>query len=187
VTRVFYNENDPYAAQWLRNLAAAGHLPPGDVSETSVEHLASADVTSSTAHFFAGIGGWPLALDLAGWPREVPVWTGSCPCQPFSGAGRRKGAGDARHLWPAFYAQIREHRPDAVLGEQVASADGRLWLDAVRADLEDLGYAVGVQDTCAAGVGAPHLRQRLYWVAIAGGERREGLRVQLRSRRSQGV
>jgi len=117
------------------------------------------------AHFFCGILGWPYALRLAGWPENRPVWTGSCPCQPFSCAGKGKGDEDNRHLWPAFRRLIEIGKPPAVFGEQVASKDGRLWLDGVRIDLEDLGYAVGAADLCAAGCGAPHIRQRLFWVA----------------------
>jgi DNA (cytosine-5)-methyltransferase 1 len=125
-------------------------------------------------HFFAGIGGWPYALRLAGWPEDREVWTGSCPCQPLSSAGQRKGHADERHLWPAFYACIAECRPSIVFGEQVASADGREWLAGVRADLEALGYAVGCADLCAAGLGAPHIRQRLFWVADAAHSRHQG-------------
>jgi len=102
---------------------------------------------------------------MAGWPDDRDVWTGSCPCQPFSAAGKRKGAADSRHLWPEFARLIAERRPARVFGEQVASKDGRLWLAGVRTDLEALGYAVGASDLCAAGVGAPHIRQRLYWMA----------------------
>ena len=63
---------------------------------------------------------------------------------------------------------IAESGPAVVFGEQVASKDGRQWLAGVRADLETLGYGVGAADLCAAGVGAPHIRQRLFWVADAG-------------------
>ncbi|WP_425599092.1 DNA cytosine methyltransferase [Xanthomonas cannabis] len=104
---------------------------------------------------------------MAGWPDDRPVWTGSCPCQPFSAAGKGAGFVDERHLWPAFFHLIRECRPAAVFGEQVASRDGLNWLDLVCADLEGAAYAVGAADLCAAGVGAPHIRQRLYWVAHA--------------------
>ena len=165
----YYNEIDPYAAQWLRNLIDAGHITAGEVDERSIEEVQPDDLKGyERCHFFAGIAGWDLALNLAGWG-DAPVWTGSCPCQPFSGAGQRKGADDERHLWPAFYRLVAECRPPTVFGEQVASKDGREWLAAVRLDLEDLGYACGAADLCAAGVGAPHIRQRLFWVANADG------------------
>lgn len=176
----FYNEWDKYAAGWLRNLAAAGDLPAGTVDERSIEDVQGAELRGVTqAHFFAGIGGWPLALRLAGWPESRPVWTGSCPCQPFSGAGKAGGVGDERHLWPSFLRLIAERRPPVVFGEQVASKLGRQWLSGVRADLEALGYAFGASDLCAAGIAAPHIRQRLYWVADAqcGAAERHGLEV----------
>ena len=116
------------------------------------------------SHFFAGIGGWPLALQLAGY--DGPVWTGSCPCQPFSAAGKQKGTDDERHLWPAWRRLIQQRLPSIVFGEQVASPLGRQWLDAVSLDLEGMGYAVGAADLCAASIGAPHIRQRLWFVAI---------------------
>ena len=164
----YYNEIDPYAAQWLRNLIDAGHIAPGDVDERSIADVRPDELAGYTqCHFFAGIGGWSLALRLAGWPDHRHVWTGSCPCQPLSSAGQRKGHADERHLWPAFYRLIAERRPAIVFGEQVASVDGREWLAGVRADLEALAYACGAADLCAAGVSAPHIRQRLYWVGIA--------------------
>jgi DNA (cytosine-5)-methyltransferase 1 len=164
----FYNEIDPYAAAWLRNLIAAGHVAPGVVDERSIEDIEPAELAQYTqCHFFAGIGAWSHALRLAGWPDDRPVWTGSCPCQPFSSAGKGAGFADERHLWPAFHWLISQCRPPVVFGEQVASKDGLGWLDLVQADLEGSGYATGAADLCAAGVGAPHIRQRLYWVADA--------------------
>ncbi|HJQ56417.1 MAG TPA: DNA cytosine methyltransferase [Vineibacter sp.] len=146
----WYNENDPYAARWLRNLVAAGHLPAGDVDQRSILDVEPGDLDGyDECHFFAGIGGWPYALGLAGW--TGPVWTGSCPCQPLSSAGQRKGHADERHLWPAFYRLIAECRPPAVIGEQIASADGREWLAGVRADMEHLGYAVGARRSAGCG------------------------------------
>jgi len=119
------------------------------------------------AHFFAGIGCWDYALKLAGWRSDLVVWSGSCPCQPFSQASpNAQGFDDERHLWPAWFKLIEECRPAVVFGEQVGSPAGLAWLDAVQADLEGAGYAVGAADLCAAGVGAPHRRQRLYFVAI---------------------
>jgi DNA (cytosine-5)-methyltransferase 1 len=162
----YYNEFDPFAAAWLRELMADGLIAEGEVDERSILDVSADDLRGYTqCHFFAGIGGWPYALRLAGWPDDRPVWTGSCPCQPFSSAGKQKGHDDERHLWPAFYELIAECRPSAVFGEQVASKLGREWLAGVRADLEDARYAVGGADLCAAGVGAPHIRQRLFWVA----------------------
>jgi DNA (cytosine-5)-methyltransferase 1 len=164
----YYNENDPYAAQWLRNLIAAGHIAPGEVDERSIIDVRADDLRGfRQCHFFAGIGVWSYALRRAGWPDEREVWTGSCPCQPFSAAGRAGGFDDGRHLWPHWARFIGERRPGVVFGEQVASADGLAWLDFVCADMEAAGYAIGALDTCAAGFGAPHIRQRLYFVAHA--------------------
>jgi DNA (cytosine-5)-methyltransferase 1 len=167
----YYNEIDPFAAGWLRNLIAARLIPDGRVDERSIVNVSADELGGyEQCHFFAGIAGWPYALGLAEW--EGTVWTGSCPCQPLSSAGQRKGHADERHLWPAFYRLIAECRPPTIFGEQVASKDGREWLAGVRADLEALGYAVGAADLCAAGAGAPHIRQRLFWVADATDQRR---------------
>ena len=162
----YYNEIDPYAAAWLRNLVAAGRIAAGDVDERSIRDVKPDDIKAYTqCHFFAGIGVWSAALRLAGWADDRPVWTGSCPCQPFSAAGKGGGFADDRHLWPDLFRLIAECKPGVVFGEQVASKDGLAWLDLVQADLEGADYASGAVDLCAAGVGAPHIRQRLYWVA----------------------
>lgn len=162
----YYNEIDPFAAQWLRNLIRAGHIAPGDVDERSIEDVRPSELAGYTqCHFFAGIGAWSLALRRAGWPDTRPVWTGSCPCQPFSAAGAGAGFDDQRHLWPAFFHLIEQCRPPEVVGEQVASKDANPWIDLVQTDLEALGYGVGAVAFPAAGVGAPHIRDRLYWVA----------------------
>src|ERR1700686_5637258 len=115
----YYNEIDPYAAQWLRNLIAAGHIAPGDVDERSILDVRGDDLRSYTqCHFFAGIGGWSYALRLAGWPDDRPVWTGSCPCQPFSALGHRRGFAAPRHLWPEQYRLLQICRPSTLFGEQ---------------------------------------------------------------------
>lgn len=165
-----YNEVDPYAAEWLRRLILFGHIADGDVDERSIKDVHPDDWKGYTqVHCFAGIGIWSHALRLAGWPDDRPVWTGSCPCQPFSAAGQQRGFDDDRHLWPDWFRLIREHRPATILGEQVASPDALKWFDTVSADMEDAGYAIGAADLCAAGVGAPHIRQRLFFVAFANG------------------
>ena len=165
---VYYNEIDPYAAQWLRNLISAGHIAKGDVDERSICDIKPDDLKPYTqCHFFAGIGVWSYALRLAGWPDNRPVWTGSCPCQPFSAAGKGAGVNDERHLWPVWFNLIRECRPDTVFGEQVEAAVRHGWLDLVQADMEGEGYALAPVGIPAAGVGAPHIRQRLWFVANA--------------------
>jgi site-specific DNA-cytosine methylase len=172
MTNAYYNENDEFAAAWLRNLIAAGHIAKGEVDERSIADVQADDLRGfSQHHFFAGIGVWSYSLRLAGWPDDRPIWTGSCPCQPFSAAGQRKGFDDARHLWPEWFRLIRLHRPESVLGEQVGSA--LEWLDLVSGDLEGEGYAVGAAIVGAHSVGAPHIRQRIYWVANASRERRQ--------------
>ena len=161
----YYNEHDPFAAAWLRELIKAGQIAPGIVDERSIEDVPAKELFRYTqCHFFAGIGVWSYALRQAGWPDDRPIWTGSCPCQPFSAAGKGAGFDDERHLWPAFHHLIEQCRPAIALGEQVASKDGLDWIDLVQTDLEGAGYACAAVDTCAAGFGAPHIRQRLYWV-----------------------
>lgn len=167
----YYNEIDSYAAQWLRNLIAGGHIAPGEVDERSIEDVTPDDLRGFTqCHFFAGIGVWSHSLRLAGWPDDKPVWTGSCPCQPFSAAGKGDGFADERHLWPAFFHLISECRPQHVFGEQVAAGNANAWFDLVQADLEGVDYAFGLVPFTSASIGAPHIRERAYWVAHADSE-----------------
>lgn len=191
---IYCNDNDPGACAWARELMAAGLVPKGVVDERKIQDIQPADLVGyRQCHFFSGILGWVEALRLAGWAADRPVWTGSCPCPPFSAAGKKKRCpacqnrevvphplktgifacvgcayewlADERHLWPEFLRLIRECRPPVVIGEQVSGADGVVWLAGVRATLEQLGYAVGCLDLAAGSVGAPHIRQRLYWLA----------------------
>jgi DNA (cytosine-5)-methyltransferase 1 len=164
----YYNEVDPGAAAWLRELIRCGHIAPGDVDTRSIEDVSPADLMGyDQCHFFAGIGVWSYALRCAGIPDDFKVWTGSCPCQPFSTAGKGTGFADERHLWPAFHWLISQCGPERVLGEQVAGKDGFAWFDLVSTDMEALGYACGAVSFPAAGIGAPHIRERLYWMADA--------------------
>jgi DNA (cytosine-5)-methyltransferase 1 len=182
---VYYNDVDPAACAWLRELIAVGLLPDGEVDARSILEVEPADLRGfAQCHFFAGIGGWPYALRLAGVAEDLSVWTGSPPCQPFSQAGQRKGQDDDRHLAPAFLRLVAACRPELVFGEQVASAAvlgpvgrksraavegpaGWAWFDALAADLEAASYAVAAADLPAAGIGAPHIRQRLFFGAFA--------------------
>ena len=168
----YYNEIDPKAAAWLRELIKAGHIANGEVDERDIRDVSPADLHGfAQCHFFAGIGVWSYALRRAGWSDDRPVWTGSCPCQPFSSAGKGNGFDDERHLWPVWHWLIDQCRPAVIFGEQVASKDAEPWLDLVQADLEAMAYAVGAVPFPSAGIGAPHIRDRLYWGADAQGER----------------
>lgn len=169
---VFYNEYAELPSQWIRELAAAGAIPGGAVDGRSIEQITAEDLSGfDGCHFFAGIGVWAYALEAAGWPRAgIRTWTASLPCQPWSQAGKRGGFGDERHLWPVFYRLVQQCQPSVIVGEQVASPDGLVWLDGVFADLENAGYAVAAADTPAAGFGAPQKRQRLYWLAARVGD-----------------
>jgi DNA (cytosine-5)-methyltransferase 1 len=182
---VYYNDSDPAVCAWLRELIAAGHLPAGEVDARSILDVEPADLRGfSQCHFFAGIGGWPHALRLTGVAEDLPIWTGSPPCQPFSQAGQRRGQDDDRHLAPAFLRLVAACRPGLVFGEQVASAAvlgpvggaareaaagaaGWAWFDALADALEAASYAVAAADLPAAGISAPHIRQRLFFGAVA--------------------
>lgn len=160
----YYNEIDRYCCDWLSNLMDAGKITPGKIDDRSIVDVRPDDVAGhERVHFFAGIGGWDYALQLAGW--SGPVWTGSCPCQPFSQAGKLGRFSDPRHLWPTWARLIDVGRPSVVFGEQVASATE--WLRLVRGDLEALGYAVGCAPIEAASSGAEEFGDRFWFVAAS--------------------
>lgn len=162
----YYNENDPLAAAWLEQLIEDGHIPDGIVDRRSITEVKPRFLRGfKQHHFFAGISGWSLALARAGWPEDRPICTASLPCQPFSVAGKQLGTADKRHLWPVFFQLVRECRFERIIGEQVPRAIGLGWLDGIQDDLEKEGYTVGSIVLAASSVGAPHIRQRLYWVA----------------------
>lgn len=162
----YYNEHDPKAAAWLRELIARNLIAPGDVDERSILDVTPDDLKGYTqCGFFTGIGTWSYALRQAGWPDDRPVWHGSPPCQPFSAAGKQRGLTDERHLWPAYYKLIQACRPPVIFGEQVASKEALSWWDVVKADLNSSGYATVAADIPASAFGAPHIRQRLYFVS----------------------
>lgn len=171
----YYNEFKPEAVHMLRQLIKDGLIADGVVDERSITEVSAEDVKEFTqCHFFAGIGGWSVALRMAGWPDDRPVWTGSCPCQPFSTAGKQKGKADERHLWPVWFRLIRESKPATVFGEQVAAAITYGWWDDVATDMETEGYACGAAVLPACSVGKPHKRDRLWFVANASRKRVNG-------------
>jgi DNA (cytosine-5)-methyltransferase 1 len=156
----YYNEHDPFAAAWLRELIRDGLIADGEVDERDIQDVPPGDLRGfRQCHFFAGIGGWSYALRLAGWPDDRACWTGSCPCQRFSSAAR--GRTVAADVWPEFRRLITYWRPGDLLGEQVAQAGD--WFDGVCADLEALDYAVGAAILPAVAVGADHARPRIYF------------------------
>jgi len=172
--RAYYNDNDPFVAEWLRGLVASSTIPRGVVDGRSISEVSPVDLVGfRQAHFFAGIGGWPYALEIAGWPTNRTVWTASCPCQPFSTAGRMRGEQDERHLWPHLFKIVRKRRPPVIFGEQVAGIGGESWLDRVSSDLESEGYAVGASVIHASSAGAPHARPRIFFVADTPSQRHE--------------
>jgi DNA (cytosine-5)-methyltransferase 1 len=183
VTAAYYNEREPHAAHWLRNLIARGLIAPGDVDERSIADVGPDDLAGyRQCHFFAGIGVWSRALRSAGWPDDREAWTGSCPCQTHSSAAR------GRHVepdwWPEWRRLVAARRPRAVFGEQVAAA--RRWLGGVRDDLEGLGYAFGAANLPALCVGADHIRPRIYFAGHTDRDGEPGLPVDAEAPRMPG-
>lgn len=130
--------------------------------------------------------------DFTKWHGKVDVLTGGFPCQPFSLAGRRKGADDNRYLWPQMLRAIRQIHPTWVVGENVNGIktmvescqvtqmgrtdylfeenhlyreESRFTLDKICADLEAEGYSVQPIVIPACAIGAPHRRDRVWIVA----------------------
>jgi DNA (cytosine-5)-methyltransferase 1 len=113
--------------------------------------------------------------DFAG----VSLITGGFPCQPFSVAGKRRGAADDRAIWPQMFRVINEARPAWVLGENVPGIIG-MELDNVLSDLEGIGYATRAFVIPACAVDARHRRDRLWIMANTGGERLAGAGLESR-------
>ena len=98
--------------------------------------------------------------------RGIDVICGGYPCQPFSVAGRQGGEDDPRHLWPEYFRLVRELRPHYAIGENVGG-HLRLGLDTVLEDLDSENYTVRCFSVEAASLGAPHRRERIFWIAVA--------------------
>lgn len=165
---ILYTDHSPESCNWLRSLVENKALPPGEILETDINEITPNQLSKfSQCHFFCGIGGWPLACEMAGIPQNFHIWTASLPCQPFSNAGHQKGFKDDRHLWPVFFKLVKQCSPPIIIGEQVLSAPALEWWDKVASDLEGISYSVGAIALPAAAVGAYHRRDRLYWGAVA--------------------
>ena len=101
---------------------------------------------------------------------EFPdIITGGFPCQPFSVAGKQQGTGDDRHLWPEMFRIIKAFKPRFAIGENVRGIvniqDGVVF-ETVCTDLESEGYEVQPFNIPAASVGAPHRRERIWFIAV---------------------
>lgn len=127
---------------------------------------------------------WPEAIsynditktDFTVHHGKVDIITGGFPCQPFSAAGKRKGTTDPRYLWPEMLRAIREIQPTWVVAENVRGLvnwNRGLVFHTVQTDLETAGYQVQPFLLPAAGVNAPHVRDRIWFVAYATGNRLE--------------
>lgn len=120
---------------------------------------------------------WPEAesygdikeTDFTIWRNKIDILTGGFPCQPYSSAGKRLGKEDDRHLWPEMLRAIREIKPRWIVGENVRGLvnwSGGLVFEEVCAELEVEGYKVQPFLLPACGVGAPHRRDRIWFVAF---------------------
>lgn len=158
----YYNEIDHGKAEWLRQLINDGLIAPGDVDERDIREVTADDLHGYIqCHFFAGIGGWSFALRMAGWEDDRPVWTGSCPCQPFSTSGEGRAQSDERHLWPDWYRLIKQSRPATIFGEQVENAITKGWLDDAFLNLEEEEYACASAVLPAYSIEKIHERERV--------------------------
>ena len=127
---------------------------------------------------------WPNAesftditkTDFTKYHEAIDIISGGFPCQPYSTAGKRLGKADERHLWPEMLRAIREIEPTYIVGENVRgllSWNAGMVFDEVCAELESIGYQVAPCIIPACAVGAPHRRERIWFVAYSESKRRE--------------
>jgi DNA (cytosine-5)-methyltransferase 1 len=113
--------------------------------------------------------------DFKKYANKIDILSGGFPCQPYSSAGKRLGKEDDRHLWPEMLRAIRETSPSFVVGENVRGLtnwNGGMVFEEVCAELENYGYQVAPIIIPACGVGAPHRRERIWFVAYSDGNAR---------------
>ena len=176
---IYYNDIDPYCCKVLRARIADGLLPQGDVDETDIRSVSGDTLRRyQQLHLFAGIGGFPLGMRMAGFPEDISVITGGFPCQDVSVGGRQAGLNGQRStLWFEYYRIIRDLRPQWVLAENVCgilSNESGRFFGRVLSDLANGGYHATWQVLCARDFGAPHLRQRVFIVANRNSQRIKG-------------
>lgn len=160
MSEIYYNENNKNLVKWLKELSKRNLITPGDIDDRPIQEVKTDEIKKyKQVHLFAGIGGWSYTLKLAGWNEKQSVWTGSCPCQPFSKSGVLKRFSDERHLWPEMFRLISEARPEIIFGEQVPNL---WWADIVANNLERSNYSFWAEIRRASGVGANHERRRLF-------------------------
>jgi len=114
--------------------------------------------------------------DFTKYANKIDILTGGFPCQPYSSAGKRKGKEDERHLWPQMLRAIREVSPRFVVGENVRGLtnwNGGMVFEEVCSELESYGYQVAPVIIPACSLGAPHRRERIWFVAYAESVRRD--------------
>ena len=161
----YYNEFDKYAAQWLRNLIAAGHIAPGDVDERSISDVRPSDLVGYTqCHFFAGIGGWSLALRLAGGLTTDPFGPAVAPASLQRRRPRSRDwltSGTYGRIGSILYGP-KDLQSSLVnrLMQRLPTGGSILFKMTWKAKVTPSGQSVS-----PAGVGAPHIRQRLWFVA----------------------
>lgn len=178
----YSNENDQVAAAVLRELITLNVIAPGHVDTRSIREVTANDLKGFTqVHLFSGGGLWSVSARIARWPDSRSLWSASCPCQPWSQIGKRRGTADERDLWPDVVRLVDGASPAVLFFEQVASADGLHWLDRVFTDLEPRGYAVRAVDIPSCAVDAPTKRNRLYGCAVGG-----AVRARLEGQRGDG-
>lgn len=159
---MYFNEIDAYCCTLLRR-----RFPAATVDERDVREVDPSDLDGhEQCHLFAGIGGFPLGLQWASW--ESPIWTVGFPCKQTSTAaavhGRRVGLeGKDSGLWHEAVRLIEGCRPERIIIENVSGAAS--WAGEIEGRLEEIGYHVRQLRGTASGVGAPHRRRRMLWVA----------------------
>lgn len=182
---VYYNDIDPYCCKVLQKNIERGYLPQGDVDGRDIREVRAEQLVGyQHIHLFAGIGGFVLGMQRAGYPRHLRTLTGGFPCTDISNAGLLAGiTGEQSGLWKEQYRLIQDSidcgcRFDYILIENVAALVGR-GLDTVLIDLAKVWYDAEWTTLRASDFGAPHQRERVFIVAYPRSKRPSSIRDRL--------